>query len=70
MGYAQGTINPMAVLRGRWLWVYSIDDIVTRIAEVVRAPAAIESNGAAVHALPIDLIISVFLAFGRTRAKL
>ena len=67
---AQGTVDSVAVLRWRRGWVGLVDGVVTMFTEIVGAPAAVKSDGAAVHALPVDLIIAVFAAFCRSRTDL
>ena len=44
VGDAQGTVDAMAVLHGRRLGVSPVDNVVTRSAEVVRAPAAVQRD--------------------------
>ena len=50
----------MAVLE-RWV-ARAVVLIMTRLAHVVSAKAAEESSGAAVHAFPVDLYLSMLFA--------
>lgn len=63
-------VNSVAVFC-RWRrWVRSVDDVVTGVAKVIGAPAAVEGDRAAIHALPVNLVITVFRALRRARANL
>ena len=62
MSDSQRTIDAVAVLKGRV--ARAIVLIVAGFAHVVGAEAAEESSGAAVHAFPVDLYLSMLLTLG------
>ena len=62
MSDSQRTIDAVAVFEGRVLRAIVL--IMARFAHVVGAKAAEESSGAAVHAFPVDLYLSMLLTLG------
>ena len=57
---SQRTIDAMAVLK-RWI-ACAVVLIMARLAHVVGTEAAEESSGAAIHAFPVDLYLSMLFA--------